>query len=251
MRALVFLLLASVAAGSAPARAADDEARKHFNAGIALVQKHDFAAALVELQASYDDKPLPETLFDIALCERELGRYADALAKLRRYLASLAPTDENQAKIREAQALIAQTEAQLPPPAPEAPPPPAPEVHAPPAPPPLVSPPVSPPPEAPTVVATVEPPPVHRPRLVDTMQGRAAIGLGAAALGLFIGGAATGGVVLADKHDYQASCDRVCDSALYGRARTLAITTDVLFAVGGAAAVTSLVLFLAHPHRSR
>jgi hypothetical protein len=116
---------------------------------------------------------------------------------------------------------------------------------------PLVEPPAAPP------AAQVAPPPpasspaAPRPRLVDTAQGRAAIGLGASALGLFVAGAATGGLVLADKSSYQASCDRFCDNALYDRAHALAITTDVLFAVGGAAAVTSLVLFLAHPRRAR
>jgi hypothetical protein len=64
MRALVLTLLAALAAQSAPVLAADDEAGQHFDAGIALVQKHDFTGALAELERSYAARPLPETLFD-------------------------------------------------------------------------------------------------------------------------------------------------------------------------------------------
>jgi hypothetical protein len=271
---------------------ADDEARQHFDAGIALVQKHDFAAAIVELERSYEAKPLPETLFDIALCQRELGRFLGARASLRRYLDALPPSDANKAKIAEATQLLTQTEAQL-----------ATLVVVLPAEAELrvdhrpvtgarrgsvkldpgthhvegvlpdrrpvaldvtlasgelrnvelvFPPPVAPPvavlaPSAPVLVGE----PMPRPRLVDTTEGRAAIGLGAATLAIFGASAVTGGVVLADKSRYHDSCNGICDGALYNRAHTLAVTTDVLIGVGGAAAVASLVLFLVHPkHRS-
>jgi tetratricopeptide (TPR) repeat protein len=288
MRALVIFIAASMVSAGLPALAApadaDKEAREHFDAGIALVQKHDFANALVELEQSYAVNALPETLLDIALCERELGRYVSAAAKLHRYLGMLPPAD--QAKSAEAKQLLELTESQLALLVVEAPRaatveldgrplperrdkvdpgphrvvgtlgPHSAEVHITIAPgeSQTVSLPLVEDPPAPALVTAPPPSPpaaAARLRLVDTIQGRAAIGVGAAALGLFVAGAVTGGLVLADKSTYHASCERFCDGALYDRAHALAITNDLLFAVGGAAAITSLVLFLAHPRRAR
>jgi hypothetical protein len=273
------------------ARAGDDQARRHFEAGIALVQKHDFSSAIVELEASFAANPLPETLFDIALCQRELERFVAARANLRRYLDTLPASDANKQKIAEATQLLAQTEAQLATLKVRSTPegelrvdgelvplasrvgmkldpgthkleitaagyqPEARELKmvagerrvldielervgheeaAVPAPP----------------AATLATPAFSPPRFIDTAQGRAAIGVGVGALALFVAGAATGGVVLSDKSQYHDSCNTICDGGLYNRAHTIAITTDVLLSVGGAAAVTSLVLFLVHPkHR--
>ncbi len=241
----------------------------------------------------------PETLFDIALCQRELGRFLGARANLRRYLDALPPAEANQGKVAEAnQPPLTQTESQLATLVVELPA--EAELHvdhrlvtgtrrgsmkldpgthhvdgvlpggAPVAqdltlavgerrtvvltfPTPVTLPlaPVTPPvamaaPSVPVLVAE----PARPPRLIDTTQGRAAIGLGAAALAIFGTSAVTGGVVLADKGRYQDSCNNLCDGALYNRAHALAVTTDVLFGVGGAVAITSLVLFLVHPRRA-
>ena len=250
MRSPILLLLLLL--GAAPARASDGEARRHFDAGIALAQQHDFEGAIGEFETSYRLNPLPEMLFDIALSQRALGRSAEAVATLRRYVAEGSARGKLPAERRaEAEQLIAELEATLRPPAPAPAPAPAP-VPVPAPVPAAVPAPVPAPREAPPLV--VAPPPARaetRPPLLSTMQGRAALGLGVGALVLAATGAVTGGVVLSEKATYHDTCATTCDGALYDQARRIAITTDVLFSVAGAAAISSLVLFLVRPtHRS-
>jgi tetratricopeptide (TPR) repeat protein len=63
---------------------------------------------------------------------------------------------------------------------------------------------------------------------------RLALGLGVAGLALGAGGIALGSVVLAQRSD----------AALYDRNRAMAITTDVLLPLGGALALSGLVVYL-------
>jgi hypothetical protein len=308
MTALLGVILSTSALPQAAAHG--DEAKRHFDAAIALARKHDFAAAIAEFEASYRLHPLPALWLDIALSERALGRWARAGEHLRRYIAEsestggLTPAERDEvrslllavdgklAELRvnaapEAELLVdgqligstsaalkvdpgmhhvevrargfapASADVELAPgerrelalrqaPLPVGAAPPMPERPSAGQPPPLLR--AEPPPSR--LFAS---PPLSgsSPRFIDTAQGRAAIGLGSSALGLFIAGAATGGVVLADKSAYHHSCDQVCDAGLYDRARALAVTTDVLFAVGAAGAVTSLVLTLVRPAKYR
>lgn len=286
-----------------------EEARKHFDLGAQLVARHEFQAAIEEFENSYRLSPLPEILFDIALSQRALGRYSEAIGSMRRYLdESLASAHGlSDGRKSEAQALLAELDAKratL-------------EIHAPagteltvdgrrvgPAPASLkldpgahridaaaagfqparadvvlassrvetlelalepasiegarvVSPPrPEPPPRAiqaprPRQHTEVTAPPERSPApYLATARGRVVLGLGVSALALFAVAAATGGTVLSERDRYRASCDQICDDDLYAQARRIAISTDVLFAVGGAAAITSLVLLIARPpHR--
>jgi hypothetical protein len=95
---------------------------------------------------------------------------------------------------------------------------------------------------APTPVAT-------RPSFLRTTQGRAALGLGGVALAVFATSAVTGGVAWSDRDRYRASCKATCNDSLYVRAHGLAIATDALFAVGGVAAITSVVLLVVRPKK--
>jgi len=244
-RALVLtstLIVASVA----PAHAAGNDAKAHFEAGAALVESHDFAAAIGEFEHSYQLNPVPEALFDIALCQRALGRSAEAIETLRRYVAEASSSGKLDASrkqetddlLRALQAKVDSSDAHVQ------------EV----APPPVVV-------TAPSATA-LTPPPVTPPAVMrggheshplavlDTAEGRVALGLGIGALVLVSAAATTGSIVLSEKSTYDASCNTICDASLYSQAHTLAITTDVVFGVSAATAIVSLVLFLARPrHR--
>ncbi len=77
------LLLAVTAA-----RADEDEApKRHFQQGVTLFKYGDYKGALVEFEASYQAHPAAAILYNIALTERALFRYHDAIAHFRQYLA--------------------------------------------------------------------------------------------------------------------------------------------------------------------
>ena len=67
---------------------ADDEARRHFEQGVALFRDHDYDAALAEFQRSNQLTPLPIVRYNIALSEKALGRFAEAIDDFRAYQAS-------------------------------------------------------------------------------------------------------------------------------------------------------------------
>src|SRR5689334_5534233 len=82
------MVLASVVALAAPARAADDataEAKKHYERGLDLFDKLAPAEALVEFQRANEIKPRPATLFMMAQCEFLIGRLKEASAHYQRY----------------------------------------------------------------------------------------------------------------------------------------------------------------------
>jgi hypothetical protein len=54
------------------------EARRHFKNGVKLYQDQNYAGALAEFEAAYEDKPGPGSLQNVALCQKALVRYAEA-----------------------------------------------------------------------------------------------------------------------------------------------------------------------------
>lgn len=103
----------------APTAAAQDgaeggsvaEARRHFRQGVALFNDGDLEAALMEFRTSHRLNPLPAVLYNIALVERDLHRYAHAAATLRRYLAE--GTAEPERRRADAEELVEEIEALL------------------------------------------------------------------------------------------------------------------------------------------
>jgi hypothetical protein len=283
------------------ADAEEPNARGLFQAGVAAAARHEWQAAIGLFERSYAARPLPEVLFNVALCERALGHPAAAIRALRRYAGAAAADGkplvgegehELQRLMRELEPKVGVVQIDAPPgtplsidgaaidPAPtrrELDPGPyvvealtpglapsrvelhlgagvvehvrfAPATAEPARAAPTAEPAAAPtaaPPSASRPAATADAAP--RPRFLATAQGRAALGLAVASAALFIGSIATGGVVLSEKSRYQASCQDICDAALYTHARHLAIATDTMLSVGGAAALTSLVLLLARP----
>jgi tetratricopeptide (TPR) repeat protein len=98
------LAIAVAALWPAPAAAQDrpgatappdmSEARRHFRQGVELYNDGDLDAALMEFATSHQLNPLPAVLYNMALVQRDLHRYADAVATLRRYLAEGAAEPE-------------------------------------------------------------------------------------------------------------------------------------------------------------
>src|SRR5690606_35784292 len=84
---IVFVvLMASCLSLVTTARADDETARLHFQAGAKEFEAGRYEAALASFSAAYELSGRPELLYNIALCHEELGRYGEAAVHLRRYL---------------------------------------------------------------------------------------------------------------------------------------------------------------------
>ncbi len=78
-------------------------ARKLFYEGRKLFDLRRFQQALDKYEAAFEAKPIPEFLFNIGQCHRNLGNYDEAIFSFRRYL-QLVPDAERRPQI---EALIA------------------------------------------------------------------------------------------------------------------------------------------------
>jgi len=91
--------LASPSTGAAQTEAEIAEARSAFTRGEGLFAEDNFALALEAFERSYellDGFPRQHlVLYNIARCQEELGRFADALATFERYLAEGGADQEN------------------------------------------------------------------------------------------------------------------------------------------------------------
>ena len=63
------------------------EARGHWDAGVALAQRRNWDGARSSFKAAYDVSKNPRVLFNLAVSEKELGRFAAALDYFKRELA--------------------------------------------------------------------------------------------------------------------------------------------------------------------
>ncbi len=88
----VFAVLATLSVLAPSARAqSPDEAKRHFTNGVHLFEDRNFAGALVEFEASFKQNPTAAALQNIAVCQKGLFRYADAIATLERMLHDFGP----------------------------------------------------------------------------------------------------------------------------------------------------------------
>jgi hypothetical protein len=62
------------------------DARVAYEAANALVEAHDFAGAFTKYKQAYDASHDPRLLFDMAVCERDLHKYARMQELLQRYM---------------------------------------------------------------------------------------------------------------------------------------------------------------------
>jgi len=94
-RTLAAILVATFALSLPPitARAADtappadgDRAREHFERGVSLFEDGDYESALFEFETAFDSSDNPHLLYNIAVSQYELHRYAEATVAYRKYL---------------------------------------------------------------------------------------------------------------------------------------------------------------------
>jgi tetratricopeptide (TPR) repeat protein len=100
-RSLVLVMIAALLAASLPglpARADEQAAREHFDRAEILYAQGEFEGALAEYLDAYAAEPLPELLFNVGQCQRNLDRYGDAIFSFRRYL-ELRPDAPNRAAV--------------------------------------------------------------------------------------------------------------------------------------------------------
>ena len=87
--ALALAVLATTTTASAqstPSQAVLEETRERFVHATMLFEQGSYAAALEEFRRVYALMPRPQVLFNIAMCHRELGQYAEAVAALKIFL---------------------------------------------------------------------------------------------------------------------------------------------------------------------
>jgi hypothetical protein len=87
---LAFFVALSLVATPLFAEGSDD-AKRHFTNGVHLFEDRNFAGALVEFEASYQKNPTAVALQNIAVCQKGLFRYADAIGTLERMLRDFGP----------------------------------------------------------------------------------------------------------------------------------------------------------------
>src|SRR3954470_9075591 len=87
-RAVAGSLCAVILTGLAPAGAqSDDEnARRHFESGAAYLQQSDYDDALHEVQSAYNLSKRPALLLNIATVYERMGKLAQAVDALGKYL---------------------------------------------------------------------------------------------------------------------------------------------------------------------
>jgi tetratricopeptide (TPR) repeat protein len=114
-RALAALLALLLAASAAPPRAAAEQpnatavAKKHFYRGEKLFALGRFRDALAAYERAFEAEPLPELLFNIGQCHRNLGDYRSAVFSFRKYL-RLVPEADNREAVEK---LIGELEAEM------------------------------------------------------------------------------------------------------------------------------------------
>lgn len=79
-----FALVLSVALAGRPAFADnnEEEGKRHFRAGVTLYQGGNYSGALAEFQASQQVRPTASALQNVALCQKALFRYVEAIETL-------------------------------------------------------------------------------------------------------------------------------------------------------------------------
>ena len=98
---LVVLMIAALLAASLPAppaRADEQAAREHFDRAEILYADGQFEGALAEYLEAFEEAPLPELLFNVGQCQRNLDRYGEAIFSFWRYL-GLRPDAPNRAAV--------------------------------------------------------------------------------------------------------------------------------------------------------
>ncbi len=236
---LLVTTLSLLPGGVADAQEDVAAAREHYRKGTKAYDLGRYSEAAQEYEAAYDAKQDPALLFNIAQAYRLANDYPKAIRFYRSYLrnvprASSRPDIEQ--RIDEMQRAIEQQERAAHGP-PDGTVPPSSTRPAEPA--------VAPPAPSPATVSQ----PVSAP-VVDARRGRTQRIVGLSLIGVGVVGLALGGtfVALAKNANDDLTRAKVYDSAIEDRRNTDQTLDAVFFAVGGAAAVAGVVVYLTGRH---
>ena len=229
--------------GSAQAQSSDEDARRHFEAGVSYFNTSEYEDALREFQRAYDlsehDKR-PMILRNIAAVYERMGNLEKTIEMLERYLeedpntAERATVDLRIKNLK--QRLEEQKEADA-----GAPPPPA----TPSAPPPPATPSAPPPPATPSA------PPPPPPAEPDYTAAYVSWGIGGAAA---LGAAVTGFLAKSSYDDKESGCGSTpegCSDDEVGGVQTMAWVSTALTGVAVVGAGVGTVLYLTAEPPSR
>ena len=102
---LAICLSSAVVATTAPRHALADDpgeraAKRHYDRGKKLFGLQKFDEALEQFQKAFDAKQIPEFLFNIGQCQRNLGDYEAAIFSFKRFL-KLDPETEKREQVEE------------------------------------------------------------------------------------------------------------------------------------------------------
>jgi tetratricopeptide (TPR) repeat protein len=100
IRLAVTLAVTLLFVASAHSDPAERTAKRHFDRGQKLFALGKFDEALDEYQQAYDAKPIPDFLFNIGQCHRNLNNFDAAIFSFKKYL-KLAPDAENRDQVEE------------------------------------------------------------------------------------------------------------------------------------------------------
>jgi hypothetical protein len=89
-----------------------EEAKRHFQQGVALYNDGNFSAALAEFEATYAAHPTTGVLYNIGLTQKSLFRYGESIKTLERYLKEAGATLPPERK-HEVEQLVAEMRALL------------------------------------------------------------------------------------------------------------------------------------------
>jgi tetratricopeptide (TPR) repeat protein len=102
---LVLVLATSTVTVAVPVRvhaedASERTAKRHYDRGKKLFELQKFEEALEQFQKAYDASPIPDFLYNIGQCQRNLGEYKAAIFSFKRFL-KLDPETERREKLEE------------------------------------------------------------------------------------------------------------------------------------------------------
>jgi tetratricopeptide (TPR) repeat protein len=207
-----------------------EKARKRFQAGQEAYEQGRYEAALHDFQESHRLSKNPILYFNMAACEERLDHQQAAALLLHQYL-SENPKAEDRVQVENRIRVLDERDEQI-----------------------KKEPSTAPPAEvAPTpaaVAAPVSTPAVAPPSKTGGSRFRAAwAGLGVTA-GIGLAAIGVGAYAVADHGDLKASCGQTgCSSTQINGLRSATVATDVLIGVTGAAAITTVILFIVEARR--
>jgi tetratricopeptide (TPR) repeat protein len=201
--------------------AIDAEAREHFQLGRKSYEGGRFQEAAEEFEIAYRLSARPQLLYNVYVARRDAGGLSMAIDALRAYLAQVPDVPDRvtlEARLSSLEAQVAHQQEQE-------------SARA----------------ESERKAAEAEAKANARTRTERTRSIVPIVLLGTGGA-LLLGSAVTGGLALKSSNDLDKKCDgNACPASQSGKVdstKTLAITTDVLWGVGAAAAVTGLILLL-------